>query len=156
MRLLFLDIDGVLNGHEKLPGSVYCGIRPDCMARLNRVLLATDASVMLSTAWRYQIINGATTVRGFEFMLYSHGLVTRPNGAPWLIGHTPPDEVIISRGQQIVASAYSLAPRPVRWAVVDDLDLEPQLGSAPFTQIRTDGKVGMTDADADELIKLLI
>ena len=79
----------------------------------------------------------------------------RPNGGPWLIGHTPPDEVIKSRGQQILAAVYSLAPRLVRYAVVDDLDLSEQFGEAPWCQVQTDPKIGMTDADADRLIELL-
>jgi hypothetical protein len=52
MKPLFLDIDGVLNAHEPHPGSLYNGIRPDCMGRLNRVLKATGASLVISSAWR--------------------------------------------------------------------------------------------------------
>ena len=155
MKVLFLDLDGVLNGHEKLIGSPFCGIHKDCMGHLNWVLLHTGACIVLSSAWRYQIICGATTIRGFEYLLNSHGLVPRPDGAPRLIGHTPSDEVIPERGAQILASLYSLLPQKVTaWAAVDDLPLS--LGEHQRRHVQTDPKVGLTEERAKMLIELLL
>lgn len=157
--LLFLDIDGVLNGHTKHPGSPYNGIDPACMARLNRVLVATDADVVLSTAWRYQIICGAVTVRGFEFMLHSHGLIPRSNGGSWIVGYTPSDEAIPGRGAQVLAWLYSNLPRePVSWAVVDDVPdgMSLDLKQDQYRLVITDGRKGLTDCEVDILIDLLM
>jgi len=53
MKLLFLDIDGVLNDHAKLE-SGYCGIRHDKASLLNRILDAVpDVQLVISSAWRY-------------------------------------------------------------------------------------------------------
>lgn len=60
MKVLFRDIDGVLNDHRPHPGSPYNGIKPSCMKLLNQVLAVTDASIILSTAWRYQEICGVS------------------------------------------------------------------------------------------------
>lgn len=153
MKLLFLDIDGVLNGHSKLPGSMYCGIVYHCMEKLNRVIRDTECKLILSSAWRYQILCGATTLRGFEFMLFTHGLVA-PMGT--LIGHTPPDEVIPDRGEQVRAALYSFLPLNVEaWAVVDDDPMQMKLGPAADRLVRTDPINGLSWSDADRLIELL-
>lgn len=51
--VLFLDIDGVLNGHEYDREAESSTLHPDCVARLNRVLADSECSVVLSSAWRY-------------------------------------------------------------------------------------------------------
>lgn len=55
--LLFLDIDGVLNSVEYLQrgGSLSCvtdGIDPRAVAQLQRIVDATDCSLILSSSWR--------------------------------------------------------------------------------------------------------
>jgi hypothetical protein len=160
-KLLFLDLDGVLNGHEKHPDSHYCGMRPDLVQRLNRVLYAVpDAKIVISSAWRYMILEGAMTLKGFQYLISIHGV------AAWdrLHGHTaadvPPDEQpshgdvetwaangLRWRNEQI--AAYVAEHKPTRWAVVDDLPL-----SVP-NFVQTDGTIGLTDADADRLIAIL-
>lgn len=67
MRLIFLDIDGVLNSHpflrawnERLPpGSVALSLKdhvdqinPAAVARLNRLIDETGANVVISSTWR--------------------------------------------------------------------------------------------------------
>lgn len=50
MRLLFLDIDGVLNTHELLDPEVMCGqIHKDKVVLLNEVLRQTGAKIALSS-----------------------------------------------------------------------------------------------------------
>lgn len=173
MRVLFLDIDGVLNAHEFDP-AVMCGqINPDKVARLNRVLTASGASIVLSSAWRYLIHRGEMNLMGFEWLLRSHGVL-----ADRLVGITRPDvmeratyrgepgtwPVCDERGQQItdyIRDKIGYA-RLERYAVVDDgghradgtwTDLGISAHGHPV--VITDGKVGMTDADADRLIELL-
>lgn len=163
MKPLFLDIDGVLNGHEFDP-AVMCGqIHPDKVARLNRVLVATDCRIVLSSAWRYLVHRGEMNLRGMEWLLRSHGVL-----ADRLVGITRADLMIRvvydgqpatwphtnERGHQI--SDWLMGDN--RWtcqpyAVVDDMDLGISEAGHPF--VMTDGKVGLTVADADRLIELL-
>ena len=93
MKVLFLDIDGVLNhcdtrsaspsDVEKLP----IPIAPECMARLNRLVAETGVKIVISSSWRlfacWQDLGPA---------LLRHGLVAEVisetpdlvNDAPWL------------------------------------------------------------------------
>lgn len=159
-RLLFLDIDGVLNGHEALE-SGYCGISHERASILNRVLSAVpDVQIVVSSAWRYMILEGAMTLKGFSYVLSMHGVLAYGR----MHGHTDadvhPDEQpdhfdretwkrlgLTWRAEQI--RSY-LSRHPVeRWAVIDDLPLEIE------NLVQTDGNVGLTDADAERLIAIL-
>jgi hypothetical protein len=151
--VLFLDIDGVLN----VPGDYAPGcalIRPVLAARLQRVLDATAAVVVVSSAWRYQVLMGAVTLRGFEHLLRSHGIRARVldttgrdagDDREDFNGATAGDE----RARQIRRWLAS-PPAVTRWAVVDDslVDVGPRL-------VRTDGARGLEDGHADRLIVLL-
>lgn len=155
MKILFLDVDGVLNNHAKQPGSVYCGIDPACMGRLSRVLAATGARLVISSAWRYMILNGAMTLDGFKYLLYTHGLVDNTEGGDVVIGHTEGDVNPGSRTDraELCRGWLAMNPGATTFAAVDDLDLGYADLGIPFVQ--TDGKIGLTDADADRLIELL-
>lgn len=151
--ILFLDIDGVLN----VPGDYAPGcalICPVLAARLQRVLDRTGAHVVISSAWRYQVLLGAVTVKGFQHMLRSHGIrceiegVTDKDNATQVEatgGATNGDE----RGGQI-RRWLDDHPEVTRWAAVDDspVDIGTRL-------VRTDGARGLQDENADALIALL-
>lgn len=74
MKLLFLDIDGVLNDHTRM-ASGYCTIHTDKGDLLNQILDAhPDVQIVISSAWRYLVTGGHMTVKGFENMLLTYGL----------------------------------------------------------------------------------
>ena len=151
--LLFLDIDGVLNGHEFLVEAKSCKIDPACVRRLNRILKETDARIIISSAWRYMIHGHAMTLEGFGYMLRTHGMVSMVNGAERIIiDVTCRDEDIEGRANQVKAS---LAARPGqdRYVILDNEDYG--FTEAGLCFVQTDGKVGLTDADADRAIALL-
>ncbi len=54
MKILFLDIDGVLNGQAYVRNCGHFGliIDPRRMALLKEIIDATDAKIVLSTSWR--------------------------------------------------------------------------------------------------------
>lgn len=164
MDLLFLDIDGVANDHSKLPGSVYCGIQLDRVAILNRILYAVpDTQLVISSAWRYMLLAGDMTLRGFEYLLNTHGVHAEGR----LHGCTCSDEEIEPHPQtldQRAWRAYGLRVRPKqilryvnvtafpcrKFAVLDDLPLKvPHL-------VQTDGAVGITNKEADLVVSLLM
>lgn len=155
MKLLFLDIDGVLNGRQKHEGSPYCGIEPANMRHLNAVLAATGAKIILTSAWRYQILGGATTLRGFEYMLYTHGLVPTERGSesdPRIVGHTVGDLALPDRVEQ-VREYLGWYEDDIAWACVDDLPLE--FGRDGWRFVRTDGRRGLTGEEAEALVAIL-
>lgn len=175
MKILFLDIDGVLNTHEPLDPEVMCGrFHPDKVARLNHVLRMTGAKIVLSSAWRYFVHRGEMTIAGVEWLLRSHGVmqqrligITRPDTmqerCPTWNGNTP-WPVCDERGHQIASwIAFNRTRLGLdSYAVVDDggfhqdgswTDLGITASGHPF--VRVEGLVGLTWADANRLIQLL-
>lgn len=163
---VFLDIDGVLNAHESDP-EVLCGqIHKDKVQRLNRILRETGAMLVISSAWRYIIHRGESNLMGFEWLLRSHGVL-----AGRLCGITRKDTMVRGaysgdpkewpqeneRGRQIsdwiVGEGWAAYGESGRHVVIDDLDLGITEAGHPF--VMTDGKVGLTDADAERAIRLL-
>lgn len=146
--VLFLDVDGVLNGHDFDHSAQSNVIRRDCVKRLNRILDETGCQIVLSSAWRYMVLMGAMTLDGFGYLLRSHGV-----RAGRLIGTTAKDETggVDERGKQI--KAWLAEHQAVtQWAVVDDM----ALGFDGMPIVRTDGARGLQDADADRLIEMLL
>jgi len=148
--VLFLDIDGVLNGHYFDREAESSDIRPSCVAVLNRVLKVTGCSLVISSAWRYMILGRDLTVRGFEYLLRTHGV--RCVGG--VVGHTRADRGVGEYRERAEQIREWLADHPEveRWAVVDDM-AEDCFPGMPF--VRTDGKVGLEDKHGDALIELL-
>lgn len=150
MKVLFLDIDGVLNGHFFDRAAESSTINPACVARLNRVLAETRCSIVISSAWRYMILGGAMTLRGFEYMLRTHGV----HCVGGVIGHTradtSPGSDYEERGRQC-REWLKDHPEVKTFACVDDA----QVGFSGLPIVRTDGAKGLTDEDAAALIGLL-
>lgn len=146
MKLIFLDIDGVLNGQEfnKTCGSN--SINRECAEHLNAIIAATDAKIVLSSAWRY-MIPGAMRLVGFEYLLRTHGV----NAENRLIGTTSRDEVVKDREDQI---SFWLAENGggegiESYVVLDDMCV----GKHP--QVQTGEKVGLTEEDVAAAIRIL-
>lgn len=147
MKVLFLDIDGVLNDRSRSPLAESSSFDAGAVMRLNRVITSTGARLVLSSSWRYVIIDGTMTLGGFEFLLRTHGLA---QGS--LVGHTCADELVPSRAGQIRQWLTTHGPCEA-WAAVDDHDLG--LGDDGWRQVRTAWELGLTDSDADRLIEIL-
>lgn len=155
VSVIFLDIDGVLNH----PG-VYaeCAKRPGrtrpvdwldraCVARINTICARTGAAVVISSGWRrYLGMEAAVDV------LREGGLSAVVRGAtPEAPFPELPDAVLLMRWGEIRAwlDAHSDV---TQWVVVDDLALQ-DVPEGRF--VRTDGAVGITDADADRIAAAL-
>lgn len=144
--LIFLDMDGVVNDHTQTE-SGFCGVLPRCAAQLNRILRATDAEIVISSAWRYMIPE-AMNLKGFAYMLLTHGIDCKDR----IIGLTCRDEELMPRGQQIRHwRCENGGARP--YVVLDDLDLGITAAGHPF--VLTDGKIGLTYRNADRAIAML-
>jgi hypothetical protein len=158
MRLIFLDIDGVLNDHAKLP-SQYCGINLDRAKLLNGLLEEVpDAMLVISSAWRYLIYEGNMTLKGFEYLLMVHGVCCheRIHGIterdPAVTPHTLDVEAwrkngIAWRAEQI--RCYVAQHKPERYVVLDDLPLMVD------NFVQTDGKIGLTDSSVEDALRFL-
>ena len=161
MRVLFLDIDGVLNSDDfltlahaasglsvtKFRADPWRHLDPVLVARLNRVVATTGAVVILSSDWRKAPRNPG--VDGTQAALDRVGATFHLAGAtPVLPGKTWRGAC---RGDECQAW-LDAHPAVTAWAAVDDRD---DFGAWPSRLVQTDPMVGLTDADADRLIALL-
>lgn len=157
-KLLFLDIDGVLNDHRRHPGSPYCGLLPRCVGLLNAVLARTQPSIVLTSSWRYQHLLGDMTLLGMEQLLYTHGLVPpAERGRRWLCAVTEKDATRnANRADQVRRSLQwheSKRLKVVTWAVLDDLTLD--FGADQWRFVQTDGTRGLIRPEAERLAAIL-
>lgn len=167
MKLLFLDIDGVLNSlaWAQSGGGFGCppGKRervtkqrlkwdPAAVKRLRRVVTETGAHIVISSSWRGY---GAAAVWKWRAMFSCYGWRRAP-----VIGETPDLTakqssgvyVAVKRGEEVAKFLTLWGPGIItKFACVDDDGdfLEGQ------TLVQTDMKHGLTDADAERLISAL-
>lgn len=145
IQYLYLDIDGVLNRHDRHENG-YSTMHPECLEPMNYLLRELpDMQLVVSSAWRYQVLNGHMTLKGLECLLLTHGLdcfgriagitcgdeaategeftrkTTSPEYWEWLAqhGHTVRARQIQQHVQEACANAFG----QLAYAVVDDLDL---------------------------------
>ena len=179
VRLLFLDVDGVLNCHDWDAKAQSCRIRHKCVAQLNRIVRATGVKIVLSSAWRYMIHGKAMTLDGFGYMLRTHGGCgltpidcTMPDEHCANCGHRHTkrrdnrlrydDEgnpVCVGcgktshRGAQIAAWLNECRWPVKRYVVIDDCDYGIRDSGHPLVQ--TSWNWGLSRRKADEAIRIL-
>ncbi len=126
MKIIFLDIDGVLNHcdtrsnvspttKEPLP----IPIAPECMARLNRLIAETGAKIVISSSWR-------TFVRWQDLgpALVRHGLIAD------VIGETPDlvnDEVWLARWYAREGSPFMYERLERGWEIREWIAAHPEV-----------------------------
>ncbi len=150
---IFLDIDGVLNGHNP-HGNGYCGLNHDSVYILNGILEATSAKIVVASAWRYFVLRGEMTIAGFGGMLCTHGLA-------WgsVVDVLGPDKVPDDRGALVEewwAAKYGLSHEK-KYVVLDDLDLGYSMRGMPFAMTRKDvGLKGLSSGMLDRIEAVLL
>lgn len=160
MRVVFLDIDGVLNSEpwfarseaERLGPDLdpaldttwIAMLDPDAVARFERLVTTSGAKVVVSSSWRAMValpdLARFLAVRGFTGELIgatttSYGLV--PDG-------------VTERGHQI---AHWLAANPVTSYVI--LDDQSDMAHLADRLVLTTWERGLTDDDVDRALALL-
>jgi len=142
MKILFLDVDGVLNGahtKEREPGGCI-GVTQDRCERLRRVLRETKARVVVSSTWR----------KHAKSMVYLWNELG-PDARKAYLGSTP--LLGGTRGEEIAMWLRLNEHWGVkRFAIVDDdTDMDP----VSDYLVKTETYVGIADEHADKLIVML-
>ena len=168
MKLLFLDIDGVLNSsdwarrrtvkanpHGSPAELAEFLIDPKAIARVNDVLDRTGALVVLSSAWR--LGNSERWMEAKE-MLYSAGLKPKT-----IVGRTPDLTIKLGsihiapdRGDEIGSYLKSMREcgRAIEaYAAVDDTSMRGD--SVKGRLVLTDMSYGLVDEHVERLVDLL-
>jgi len=133
-KILFFDIDGVLNDHQKLPSGV-CGIAPGLRDNFNRIIDETGCLLVMHSAWRYLVTyqcpkqgRSSMTLDGMSYLLQTHGIKSfdAEANSHRLIGTTRPDvysDGVIDRPAAIRELVYN-SPEIDAFAIIDDLPLD--------------------------------
>lgn len=142
MRIVFLDIDGVLNSRAYF---TRVGLIPhpwldtEAIARLDRLCAETDARIVLSSAWR----GDSRTPR----WLYDRGLTA------YIVGQTPWCGATGNRGGEIAEWMRTEAQHPIEsFVILDDGDDMDHL--LPYL-VQTSHDTGLLDEHVDRAIAML-
>lgn len=150
MKVIFLDIDGVLVNRRSLKerSRRRAVADPGCVAALNAILERTGAAIVLSSAWRF---SGLEEMR----LILNHWGVS-----PHLIGVTP------DRTRREASGLYAGDPREAeiqQW--LDEqkglieafviLDDDGDMGHLAAHLVRTEFEIGLTPAQAEYAIAIL-
>jgi hypothetical protein len=137
LKVIFLDIDGVLIRYESLI-SENPTPSPECIENLNRIINGTDAAIVISSSWKELGLDKVTAY------LREWGVIAD------VIDVTPSD-LTIKRGQEIQLW-LDANPGLESFLIIDDLD---DMGDLSSNFILINDEVGLTREDADKAILLL-
>lgn len=143
-KVLFLDIDGVLNseawfsGPDNTPGQLG-KLDPEACALLEQVIQRTGCKLVLSSSWRYSI-----SPLAIESLLEERG-----TESACFLESTGPD--LSTRDDEILLWTKT---HPVsEWAAIDDTSLPTIAKLGRF--VRTEFATGMTQEHVDALVRIL-
>lgn len=159
MKIIFCDVDGVLNNDKWFENlltetkvtdtmSLWPGghLDPDNIINLDRLVCETGARIVLSSAWRSHI----------SCEMLAHLLRDRGYTGPEFIGRTPRltplDGGYTYRGHEIQAWLDEHGADVTSIVILDDMEDMVHLSDR---YVKTDPLVGLTDADVDRAIKIL-
>ena len=145
IKIIFLDIDGVLNSRKSLANfKSLWQLSPNNISQLNRILEATNAKIVISSSWRL--------CREISSELESY--LNNDCGIKGeIIGRTPAIGLSRRRGCEIATWLEEWQGEPIdSFVILDDgSDMEPFMERL----CQTSFEVGLTEQDADKAIKML-
>lgn len=148
-KLLFLDIDGVLNSEDWLyrSGMTFSSNRldhldPQACRLLNDVLEQTSCGLILSSSWRY-----ICTPSQVQTLLHKRGCAKAQ-----FYGHTPRLGDQDDRRGKEIAKWLEVTQWQGTFAIVDDGD---DMGELRPRLVRTKWSTGLTRTEAQALVSLL-
>ena len=169
MRVVFLDIDGVLNNpgtycsdapwkQEPADGPLRVPVEPSCMGRLNRLLRESGAKVVISSSWRlfarYEDLGPALVRYGLvgDVIGETPDLVNDPVWLDrwWTREGAPFEYERIERGMEIT-EWLAAHPEVEEFVILDDCsdmaELKPWL-------VHCDAVTGLDDPDVERALYL--
>lgn len=168
MRVLFLDIDGVLVLLGTGTNSIG-EMEPAAVQELLRIILATGCSVVISSAWRTgewvdggllptgDIVTSLIAAGGAEVLAHVTDVTPSILGAIDWDNSTVP--ATVTRGDEI--AAWLSEHEVESFVILDDLGMDrpatlhEDVGSLSDRLVLTNFEVGLTPERADEAIRLL-
>ena len=148
MKVIFLDIDGVLNSIQQCIGwgqdaYNYVGLNKTGIRLLKKLVELTNSKIVISSTWRYdgkEMIEGALAAHGWEHIrLYKIIIDVTPDLAMW-------------RGKEI-QDWLGRHPKVTDYVILDDdSDMLPEQMDH---FVNTDGMIGFTIYDMVKAAEIL-
>lgn len=161
MKVIFLDIDGVLNCATSkshcidVDGRVIKGIDSDKVKRLAKIVEATGAQIVLSSDWKdgwnkYYTSQKPSHAKYLDNHLYKKGKLTIKDKTPTTYKGT------WFRGEEILT--YLRTHRDIKNYVILDDTFYDDFANKEIKEhlVLTNRKVGLTDGDVKNAIKILL
>lgn len=147
-KIIFLDIDGVLNTHGSIMENVH--LLPEKVKLIVLLCDMTGASVVISSAWREFMetdeIDGPLCP--FRFAMRRAGFPVNR-----IIGRTGHNQ---TRGLEINEWLMAQTPQPQRWVIIDDEGHDFAGDPVQWSRfVRVDPVAGMTWENVKKAMKIL-
>lgn len=151
MKILLLDIDGVLNAHVPHPNG-YNGLDREKLDLLDLIVGETGCRIVLVSAWRYMILGKSMDLVGFRHLMSTHGASKEVCDA--IVGYTAEDvDISDPHDRAKLAIAHLKEITHDRVVALDDIDLGYTALGVPL--VKTDPEVGLTRELANRVVELL-
>jgi hypothetical protein len=145
-RIIFLDVDGVLNGHEWINQDGFVPKINKPQARHLYILLRQSAAkVVLISSWRSMVHSGKMDLRGMNSLFKSHGIRNID-----VIDVLPPHDPALNHrdDRTILLNQWVSEHRPKSYVVLDDLPLDVK------NLIRPDPGMGLDDGHVELAMRM--
>lgn len=144
IRIIFLDVDGVLN--STTPSFTGPTLDPICLERLAGLIEQTGAKIVLSTSWRLlpKLMTelGDLLADGGVSLSHIVGQTAERRGGP--------------RSAEIIEWVVEHTAQVSSWVALDDLWMDPEVTPAIAGHaIQTVGQLGLQDHDVEAAIEVL-
>lgn len=145
MKVLFLDIDGVINRFKFYEhGGLDCTLDKDCIARLSNIVKQTGCVIVISSTWKYS----NTLMDTLEEELFPF----LPKGC---IAGCTPNNVLRPYREEEIQQYLKEHPYIKNYVIVDDYDFELKSFLNGGHCVITDALKGLTEKDANKCIEIL-
>jgi len=151
VKVLFLDVDGVLNTESMRPRDA---IHVKLLKRLSQVIAFSGARLVLSSTWRLHPAYRAKLLEALVSVgIDADVVIDDTPQLPLKLGPWPPAEN--QRAAEIVE--WLAKHKPAAWAAVDDLDLTQSDHASHFKGhfVRTSKESGLSEACSCALCDIL-
>ena len=155
MKVIFLDIDGVLNSGKYIKSlgadlwdNPVNQMDPVAVARLNTITVATKAKIVVSSSWRLPFLTHPTPLPALQACMKSYGI------AGDIIGMTceKANAVRNRRGKEIQKWINDNYSNIEKFVIIDD---DSDMGRLRVHQVLTKFEDGLQDFHADRIIEIL-
>ncbi|KAF0700244.1 Aste57867_9199 [Aphanomyces stellatus] len=140
LRVLFLDIDGVVNTVHCAGGCITPQLNATLVHRVTRLLELSQAKLVLSTTWRLHPAQMRTLLHALHLADVPFHCILGTTGSPY--SSLEPVSPAYSRAAEVLAAVarYAETFDIVAWVAMDDLDLSvhPAMSPRHFVHVSPD------------------